>query len=114
MNDTRWYVDAACRGLAPEVATALFYPTIESDNIDIPPRAADVFVPDDAKDLCDGCKVRCPCLEWALQSEDWGVWSGTSARDRRVIRHRIANGETTLDEVLAIHGCAVDPDAISA
>ncbi|MGW1680097.1 WhiB family transcriptional regulator [Saccharopolyspora sp. NPDC002376] len=42
----------------------------------------------DARALCTDCSVRNECLEVALLSESdagfcWGVWGGTSARDRR-------------------------------
>lgn len=60
---------------------------------------ADLFHPDrgestkDAKAVCVACPVRVPCLEWALANhEKFGIWGGTSERERRRIRHRIATG----------------------
>ena len=42
---------------------------------------------DRAKQVCAGCAVRVPCLEWALASgQDAGVWGGTTEDERRVIR----------------------------
>jgi len=89
-----------CAGL-----THLFYPVIESPDVDVPPRASETWVPSECRDLCRRCPYKCPCLTAAMNGEDWGVWAGTSARDRRVARHRIANGEVTLADYLAEMGC---------
>jgi hypothetical protein len=38
--------------------------------------------------VCEGCTVRAECLAYALEDEDafaWGVWGGTSPRERRAI-----------------------------
>lgn len=42
-----------------------------------------------AKRVCEGCEIREPCLQIALHTperEDFGVWGGTSERDRRKMR----------------------------
>lgn len=42
-----------------------------------------------AKDICAGCKVRETCLEYALENgEKFGIWGGTSERERRRIRRQ--------------------------
>jgi WhiB family redox-sensing transcriptional regulator len=53
----------------------------------------DVFFPDrgeslaPAKAICAECIVRDECLEFALdQGERFGVWGGTSERERRKLR----------------------------
>lgn len=41
----------------------------------------------EAKRVCRGCEVRAECLEYALDShEQFGVWGGTSERERRRMR----------------------------
>jgi WhiB family redox-sensing transcriptional regulator len=47
-----------------------------------------------AKAVCDSgsvggrpCPCRDACLQWALHHEMFGVWGGTSERQRRRIRH---------------------------
>lgn len=60
---------AACRGLDPE----LFY--AES--------GAAVMR---AKATCGACDVRTRCLEWAVKREEFGVWGGTTARERAALR----------------------------
>ncbi|MDQ5874483.1 MAG: WhiB family transcriptional regulator [Actinomycetota bacterium] len=39
-----------------------------------------------AKRICARCPVREECLEWALQHEDFGVWGGLSAQERKRTR----------------------------
>ena len=44
--------------------------------------------PEPAKRVCRGCKVRLPCLEYALAAnEKWGVWGGFSERQRARLRN---------------------------
>lgn len=64
--------DAACKGLDPE----LFY--AESGTAIVR-----------AKSLCHQCDVRERCLEWALKREEFGVWGGTTARERASIRREM-------------------------
>ena len=41
---------------------------------------------DQAKQVCE-CRVRTPCLEWALASgQEAGVWGGASEPERRALR----------------------------
>jgi WhiB family transcriptional regulator, redox-sensing transcriptional regulator len=64
------YLDAAaCRGLDPE----LFYAE----------GGASVAK---AKGICAQCPLRPKCLEWAIAREEFGVWGGTTARERAAIR----------------------------
>jgi WhiB family redox-sensing transcriptional regulator len=40
-----------------------------------------------AKRICAGCEIRVECLAWALATrEQYGVWAGTTPRQRRRIR----------------------------
>lgn len=61
--------DAACRGLDPEEFYAEGGITVRR-----------------AKSICDECSVRDACLEWALQREEFGIWGGTTAKERAAIR----------------------------
>lgn len=42
----------------------------------------------EAKSVCAGCVVKDECLEYALTPpvEKWGIWGGTSERERRQMR----------------------------
>ncbi|WP_236567773.1 MULTISPECIES: WhiB family transcriptional regulator [unclassified Nocardiopsis] len=40
-----------------------------------------------ARDVCNGCPVRDPCLEWALAANiEHGIWGGHTPRARRRLR----------------------------
>jgi WhiB family redox-sensing transcriptional regulator len=63
--------DASCRGLDPEMFYAEGSAAIAH-----------------AKSLCSVCPVQQACLQWALQREEFGVWGGTTARERAAIRRQ--------------------------
>jgi WhiB family redox-sensing transcriptional regulator len=70
-----WRDEAACRNADPE----LFFPIGNAG----PP----LLQLDRAKQVCAGCTVRTPCLEWALASgQEAGVWGGTTEDERRTLR----------------------------
>jgi WhiB family redox-sensing transcriptional regulator len=70
----RWREDAQCRGLD----LRLFFP--ENDE---GPEA------EDARSVCAECPVVADCLAYALSAkESYGVWGGTTPRERRLIRRR--------------------------
>ena len=69
-----WRNNAACRGVDPD----LFFPLGTS--------GASLLQIDEAKQICRTCPVRAPCLRWALDSGDAGVWGGTTEDERR--KHR--------------------------
>lgn len=66
-----WHADAACRGMGP----AMFFPE----------RGAPVAP---AKAVCAGCPVAGPCAE--AGRGEVGIWGGTTAKGRRLIRSRSA------------------------
>lgn len=63
--------EAACTGLDPE----LFY-------------AESGVAIMRAKSFCSGCDVREKCLEWGIKREEFGVWGGTTARERAALRRQ--------------------------
>ncbi len=73
---TRWQTDAACQGLDTE----LFFPG----------RGEHTAITA-AKEICRSCAIRDECLESALAAgEKFGIWGGTSERERRVLRRQRA------------------------
>lgn len=67
MADLQWMDDALCR----EIDAELFFPEPNK-------------VPHDAKKACRLCRVRNPCLEYALsQGHLDGVWGGTTPQERK-------------------------------
>ncbi|MFV1989418.1 MAG: WhiB family transcriptional regulator [Acidimicrobiales bacterium] len=74
-----WRDDALCRDTSPD----LFFP------VGVTGPAVDQIAA--AKQICETCHVRVPCLEFAVaMRQDTGVWGGTSEEERRVIRRRRA------------------------
>lgn len=71
-----WLEGAACDGMDPE----LFFP---SKGPTAPQQVRE------AKAVCATCPVRLACLEYALSvPEHWGVWGGTTEKERQRIRAR--------------------------
>jgi WhiB family transcriptional regulator, redox-sensing transcriptional regulator len=72
-----WRDDAVCRDADPD----LFFPVGTTG-----PAQGDV---DEAKRICRACPAQTQCLSWALDhGVTDGVWGGTTADERRVIRRR--------------------------
>lgn len=67
--ETAWQIRGSCRGADPNI----FYPDDKTGS-------------EIAKKICVDCSVRAVCLEYALAGrEKFGVWGGTSERERRRI-----------------------------
>ncbi len=76
-----WRAYAACRRADPR----LFFPAGTGE-------AALVQV-ERAKQVCAGCPVRIPCLDWALATgQEVGVWGGTAVDERRALRAQALPG----------------------
>ncbi len=85
-----WEQIAACRG----IDSSIFFPDDEDDNAEL------------AKQICHGCSVATPCLEYAITvREKEGVWGGATQRERRSIirrRRRAAARQRALQETESI------------
>jgi len=63
-----WHADAACKG-----QSELFF--VRGTPLK------------STRDICRGCSVRVPCLQFALGDPDLvGIWGGTTERERRAMR----------------------------
>ena len=71
-RDRSWVDAAACVGMADEV----FFPA-----------STGVVAAVEAKEICRRCPVMVACLEYGLR-EPFGVWGGTTERERRRIRRQ--------------------------
>lgn len=74
-----WREQAACRGVDPEV----FFPHAGR------PRRVTKQSKTRALAMCAGCEVTVACLSYALstpESQDFGIWGGTTARQRVGLR----------------------------
>lgn len=41
-----------------------------------------------AKQICSECKIKTPCLSYALYHENHGIWGGLTERERQTMRRR--------------------------
>ena len=67
LRSPSWYRLAACRGVSSDV---FFEEGVKRLVIE-------------AKTYCYRCPVRINCLEYALKAEEYGVWGGMTAVERR-------------------------------
>lgn len=70
-----WSTLAACKGLDPQ----MFFPSSGENHL--------LSL---AKQVCDRCSVKQQCLNEHLY-EEFGVWGGTSERQRRIMRRERKN-----------------------
>lgn len=71
-EELAWQMDAPCAQTDPEI----FFPEDKED----------VRL---AKTICRTCPVTAQCLAFAMEnSETFGVWGGTTARERQILRNR--------------------------
>lgn len=74
LEERPWAAYAACRDADPE----LFFSSSEAEVAS-------------AVRICGGCPVREECLEWALDTRvRYGIWGGTTERERRRVLRRSA------------------------
>ena len=67
-----WMARGACKGIDTEA----FFPEGSA-----PP-------PAEAKAACAACPVAAECLDYAIETRQWGVWAGTTDDDRKVLLRR--------------------------
>jgi WhiB family redox-sensing transcriptional regulator len=73
----RWQDFAACLGINPD----LFFPPPHYETpIQVRAREAK------AKAICNTCPVRQPCLDFALRTDQFGIWGGTNSQERDRLR----------------------------
>ncbi len=72
-----WMTDGAC---------------IERQDVDWFPNEGESG--DEAKAICRGCRVTAACLEHALARHEYGVWGGTTERERRTLRTFLGSRST--------------------
>ena len=72
MNTEPWVEDGTCNQTDPEA----FFPERGGSNRE-------------AKRVCKACPVVAECLEYALRNDEpFGIWGGTSERERRRMKQR--------------------------
>ena len=78
--DETWQTKAACRG--PQAA--VFFPPSQFERKD-----EKLEREERAKDICLGCSVREPCLDYAVSiREPHGIWGGLNELERKQLSIR--------------------------
>ncbi len=78
-----WQLKAACRG--PQAA--VFFPPSHAERKE--EKAAREIR---AKAICDECRVRCECLDYAIRiREPHGIWGGMNEVERKLLLDRRAS-----------------------
>jgi len=73
--DETWQTKAACRG--PQAA--VFFPPSQFERKD-----EKLEREERAKEICQGCSVREPCLDYAVSiREPHGIWGGQNESERK-------------------------------
>lgn len=65
-----------------EHGVSVFYPLAEHAHMSSKMRALIIK----AKQICETCPVKEPCLEYALVNESYGIWGGMSETERQYER----------------------------
>lgn len=86
------FTDAACKG----VDTNLFYVSEERSSRELYPHLETL------KKICSGCPVKATCLSWALHHEYYGVWAGTTEKDRNYLRAKLGIKYVPFEEKLFV------------
>ena len=87
-GDTSWYDQAACIGMPDE----LFFPALRGGRYKIP-------------EVCGTCPVRSECLAFAIANRiDYGIWGGTSERERLRIAGRRKRGSVRSNQSRQVGG----------
>lgn len=83
-----WHDDALCRGVVD--SDDIFFGVDDVERPALPPRAILR-----ARALCTACPVAVTCLTWAFEHDErFGIWAGTTGRQRAELRKRLSAGET--------------------
>lgn len=90
-----WQTHGLCAQLPVDVSDSLFFGI---ENREAPGRL--IAAANQARNICARCPIEAACLSNALiNDERYGVWGGTSGRQREKLRLRLVNG-ASVDELV--------------
>jgi WhiB family redox-sensing transcriptional regulator len=95
-----WHADAKCATLDPAASDVYFFGVDDEERPALPPAAVSK-----AREICYSCPALLSCLTWALeQQEAFGIWGGTTGRQRRTMRKALREERVTIARLLDIYG----------
>jgi Transcription factor WhiB len=95
LDPPEWMAEGLCARLTPKQSDALFFGV---DHREAP--ATLIAASNAARQICQQCPVAATCLTNALVGDErYGVWGGTSGRQRAKLRIRLERGAIVEDLV---------------
>lgn len=95
-----WHKDALCAVANPTAIDPWFFGVDDEDRPALPPAMLRR-----AREICEVCPARARCLLTALvEDERFGVWGGTTGRQRTLMRKALKEQRVTIPELLLAYG----------
>lgn len=48
-----------------------------------------IYIINAARKICGACPYKKPCLAWAVEKNEIGIWGGTTQKERRIHRRNL-------------------------
>jgi hypothetical protein len=87
MFDTTW---AECRNADPSIF--------------MPEGSDHVRITREAKAVCSSCVLVETCLNYAIKNDEWGIWGGTTMKERNYLRRHPSRKQAYLDVLVTTGG----------
>lgn len=78
MREPRFYEDPSCASVGGD-----FWFPEKSDGSS---NSVEMLL---AKSICGRCPHKVECAEWGVKKEHFGIWGGTTEKERRVLRRQL-------------------------
>lgn len=82
----RWAAAARCAEVGD---TERFFPEHQGRSVEV----------NRTLELCRGCEVVVQCRDWAVRNNEYGIWGGTTEKQRRDIRRGLGLHTPVLDRI---------------
>lgn len=95
-----WHKDALCAVERPSEIDPWFFGVDDEDRPALPPAMLRK-----AREICEVCPAHAQCLLTALTDDErFGVWGGTTGRQRTLMRKALREGRVSIPELLLAYG----------
>lgn len=95
-----WHGDALCGVAKPAEIDPWFFGVDDEDRPALPPAMLRR-----AREICEVCPARAQCFLTAIvDDERYGVWGGTTGRQRTLMRKALKEGRVSIPDLLLAYG----------
>jgi hypothetical protein len=63
-----------------------------------------VVITRQAKAVCSNCTLVEQCLDYAMKNNEWGIWGGTTMKERNYIRRHPSRKKAYIDALVRTQG----------